>query len=350
MKPQIERLFALYQALPRIESQAKTLIELAKLENVIQAYELQGEPSDSQRRQMQRDLDSLSDALKQALKSEIDKKPKKYYLPASANMDKTDSSTAMLLLLAESFLKKVAPKDLLENAKWLFDGANNQLEANKKVKNWRKRIYFKPLQDEFKGIKPEDELTIYQALQQDEPFKIIYHSQQHDEEREYRAYPVKIVIEPHCRLLILENPTHKDTITFLFHRIKHAEIIKNFNDFPDRVNLNLDKIEQELPKHTESMFSRQQLDLTLQVAQHERYIIEDAPVFANYEKSQVSIEDDEVEFSISKVFVSYSVLNYLIAHADLIYVAEPEELRDRVVEQLESGLNRYGYFEEMEDE
>ena len=60
MKPQIERLFALYQALPRIESQAKTLIELAKLENVIQAYELQGEPSDSQRRQMQRDLDSLS--------------------------------------------------------------------------------------------------------------------------------------------------------------------------------------------------------------------------------------------------------------------------------------------------
>lgn len=350
MKPQIERLFALYQALPRIESQAKTLIELAKLENVIQAYELQGEPSDSQRRQMQRDLDSLSDALKQALKSEIDKKPKKYYLPASANMDKTDSSTAMLLLLAESFLKKVAPKDLLENAKWLFDGANNQLEANKKVKNWRKRIYFKPLQDEFKGIKPEDELTIYQALQQDEPLKIIYHSQQHDEEREYRAYPVKIVIEPHCRLLILENPTHKDTITFLFHRIKHAEIIKNFNDFPDRVNLNLDKIEQELPKHTESMFSRQQLDLTLQVAQHERYIIEDAPVFANYEKSQVSIEDDEVEFSISKVFVSYSVLNYLIAHADLIYVAEPEELRDRVVEQLESGLNRYGYFEEMEDE
>ena len=350
MKPQIERLFALYQALPRIESQAKTLIELAKLENVIQAYELQGEPSDSQRRQMQRDLDSLSDALKQALKSEIDKKPKKYYLPASANMDKTDSSTAMLLLLAESFLKKVAPKDLLENAKWLFDGANNQLEANKKVKNWRKRIYFKPLQDEFKGIKPEDELTIYQALQQDEPLKIIYNSQQHDEEREYRAYPVKIVIEPHCRLLILENPTHKDTITFLFHRIKHAEIIKNFNDFPDRVNLNLDKIEQELPKHTESMFSRQQLDLTLQVAQHERYIIEDAPVFANYEKSQVSIEDDEVEFSISKVFVSYSVLNYLIAHADLIYVAEPEELRDRVVEQLESGLNRYGYFEEMEDE
>lgn len=187
MKSQIERLFALYQALPRIESQAKTLIELAKLENVIQAYELQGEPNDSQRRQIQRDLDSLSDALKQALKSEIDKKPKKYYLPASANMDTTDSSTAMLLLLAESFLKKVAPKDLLENAKWLFDGANNQLEASKKVKNWRKRIYFKPLQDEFKGIKPEDELTIYQALQQDEPLKIIYHSQQHDEEREYRA-------------------------------------------------------------------------------------------------------------------------------------------------------------------
>lgn len=350
MKSQIERLFALYQALPRIESQAKTLIELAKLENVIQAYELQGEPNDSQRRQIQRDLDSLSDALKQALKSEIDKKPKKYYLPASANMDTTDSSTAMLLLLAESFLKKVAPKDLLENAKWLFDGANNQLEANKKVKNWRKRIYFKPLQDEFKGIKPEDELTIYQALQQDEPLKIIYHSQQHDQEREYRAYPVKIVIEPYCRLLILENPTHKDTMTFLFHRIKHAEIIKNFNEFPDSVKLNLDKIEQELPKHTESMFSRQQLDLTLQVAQHERYIIEDAPVFANYEKSQVSIEDDEVEFSISKVFVSYSVLNYLIAHADLIYVAEPEKLRDRVVEQLESGLNRYGYFEESEDE
>lgn len=350
MKSQIERLFALYQALPRIESQAKTLIELAKLENVIQAYELQGEPNDSQRRQIQRDLDSLSDALKQALKSEIDKKPKKYYLPASANMDTTDSSTAMLLLLAESFLKKVAPKDLLENAKWLFDGANNQLEASKKVKNWRKRIYFKPLQDEFKGIKPEDELTIYQALQQDEPLKIIYHSQQHDEEREYRAYPVKIVIEPHCRLLILENPTHGDTMTFLFHRIKHAEIIKNFNEFPDRVNLNLDKIEQELPKHTESMFSRQQLDLTLQVAPHERYIIEDAPVFANYEKSQVSIEDDEVEFSISKVFVSYSVLNYLIAHADSIYVGEPEELRDRVVEHLERGLERYGYFEESEDE
>ena len=346
MKSQIERLFALYQALPRIESQAKTLIELAKHENVIQAYELQGEPNDSQRRQIQRDLDSLSDALKQVLKSEIDKKPKKYYLPASANMDTTDSSTAMLLLLAESFLKKVAPKDLLENARWLFDAANNQLEANKKVKNWRKRIYFKPLQDEFKGIKPEDELTIYQALQQDEPLKIIYHSQQHDEEREYRAYPVKIVIEPHCRLLILENPTHKGTITFLFHRIKHAEIIKNFNDFPDRVNLNLDKIEKELPKHTESMFSRQPLDLKLHIAEHARYLIEDAPIFANYEKSQVSIEDDEVEFSISKVFVSYSVLNYLIAHADLIYVAEPEKLRDRVVEQLESGLNRYGYFEE----
>ena len=350
MKTQLERLFALYQALPRVETRAKTLLELTQHENVIQAYELQGEPSDSQRRQIQRDLDSLSDALKQALKSEIDKKPKKYYLPASANMDKTDSSTAMLLLLAESFLKKVAPKDLLENAKWLFDGANNQLESSKKVKNWRKRIYFKPLQDEFKGIKPEDELTIYQALQQDEPLKIIYHSQQHDEEREYRAYPVKIVIEPHCRLLILENPTHGDTMTFLFHRIKHAEIIKNFNEFPDRVRLNLDKIKKELPKHTESMFSRQPLDLKLHIAEHARYLIEDAPIFANYEKSQVSIEDDEVEFSISKVFVSYSVLNYLIAHADLIYVAEPEELRDRVVEQLESGLNRYGYFEESEDE
>ena len=145
MKSQIERLFILYQALPRIESQAKTLIELAKHENVIQAYELQGEPSDSQRRQMQRDLDSLSDALKQVLKSETDKKPKTYYLPPSANMDKTDSGTAMLLLLAESFLKKVAPKDLLENARWLFDSANNQLEVEKKINNWRKRIYFKPL-------------------------------------------------------------------------------------------------------------------------------------------------------------------------------------------------------------
>jgi|GEM_PF-1583280 len=350
MKSQIERMFALYQALPRIESQAKTLIELAKHENVIQAYDLQGKPSDSQRRQMQRDLDSLSDALKQGLRAEIHKKPNTYYLPSLANLDKTDSGTAMLLLLAESFLKKVAPKDLLENARWLFDSANNQLEVEKKINNWRKRIYFKPLQAEFEGIKPEDELTIYQALQQDEPLKIIYHSQQHDEEREYRAYPVKIVIEPHCRLLILENPTHGDTMTFLFHRIKHAEIIKNFNEFPDRVRLNLDKIEKELPKHTESMFSRQTLDLKLHIAEHKRYLIEDAPIFANYEKSQVSIEDDEVEFSISKVFVSYSVLNYLIAHADLIYVAEPEELRDRVVEQLESGLYRYGYFEESEDE
>lgn len=350
MKSQIERLFALYQALPRIESQAKTLIELAKHENVIQAYELQGEPNDSQRRQIQRDLDSLSDALKQALKSEIDKKPKSIIYRRQRIWIQLIAAQQCYCYWQKVFLKKVAPKDLLENAKWLFDGANNQLEASKKVKNWRKRIYFKPLQDEFKGIKPEDELTIYQALQQDEPLKIIYHSQQHDEEREYRAYPVKIVIEPHCRLLILENPTHGDTMTFLFHRIKHAEIIKNFNEFPDRVRLNLDKIEKELPKHTESMFSRQPLDLKLHIAEHERYLIEDAPIFANYEKSQVSIEDDEVEFSISKVFVSYSVLNYLIAHADLIYVAEPEELRDRVVEQLESGLNRYGCFEESEDE
>ena len=144
MKTQLERLFALYQALPRVENRAKTLLELTKHENVIQAYDLQGKPSDSQRRQMQRDLDSLSDALKQGLRAEIHKKPNTYYLPSLANLDKTDSGTAMLLLLAESFLKKVAPKDLLENARWLFDSANNQLEVEKKINNWRKRIYFKP--------------------------------------------------------------------------------------------------------------------------------------------------------------------------------------------------------------
>jgi len=51
---------------------------------------------------------------------------------------------------------------------------------------------------------------------------------------------------------------------------------------------------------------------------------------------------------LSCLFQVESGVNYLIAHADLIYVAEPEELRDRVVEQLESGLYRYGNYEKDE--
>ena len=150
----------------------------------------------------------------------------------------------------------------------------------------------------------------------------------------------------HCRLLILENPKHKDTMTFYSIGLNTRKLSKTLNEFPDRVRLNF-KTNRWLPKHTESMVVV--IDLKLHIAEHERYMIEDAPS-SLLRKSQVSIEDDEVEFSISKVFVSYSVLNYLIAHADLILCGWAWRLRDRVVEQLENVDNRWQVFLKSEDE
>lgn len=349
MSHQVQRIFTLYKALSRSPSQAKTVNELAINQNIIDAYDLNGTPTSTQSRQIRRDLIELEEAL--GLENDSLKVPSRtnanaYYLPPTATLDKTDDSSAMLLLLAESFLKKVAPKDLLANAQWLFDNASKQLEKNNHFKDWRKRIYFKPLQTEFAGLKAEDELKIYQALQHGSPLKITYHSQQHDEEREYRAFPVKIVVEPHCRLLILENPTYNDTMTFLFHRIRKVEIIEKVSDMPDRVKVDLDKIDKELPKHTESMFSYEPLDLVLQVAEGERYLIEDADAFANYEKSSQVLDDGDLEFTISNVLVSASILDYLVANSEAIYIDLPEDLHTRVVERLEGGLTRHGYFEE----
>ncbi|VWX29886.1 conserved hypothetical protein [Moraxellaceae bacterium 17A] len=339
--PLLKQILTLYKALPKEQNHAITITQLLAKAEVKLAYEIEGLPTEAQRKMVLRHLNKLHEELDVQKQEAARAKANTYYLEKSTNIDYISNNTAMLLILAESFLKVLAPKDILLESQSLFEKAHKQLIKNKKIINWQKRLIFSLDKESQYPVSQEIETLIYQALANDEPLSISYLSQARDSIRKYEGYPLKLVVTPHKRLLILENKAHEDTMTFLLHRIKSAEIIDGLKT-PNRVKIDIDQINDEIERHTQALWSQSPEQITLSVPIKLRYLLEDNPLFIKYLKSPMGVEDEYLQYTMKNVFITYSIIDFLVANAFNVFVVEPDGLQQEVIERLQLGLEFYG--------
>lgn len=337
----LRQMIALYQALPRKNEKAISISELLEKDAIQLLYGRDTDSVEALRKKLIRHLDQLAEYFEDDLVKDTTSNKNTYYLKSSASLEDLNVNTAMLLILAESFLKLTAPKELLADSQSLFENAHAKLDNKAMLNNWRKRLYFSLDKNLQYPVAEDVEMTIYQALKNDSPLRLTYHSQKHDEARHYEGYPVKLMITPYERLLILENPKYNDTQTFLLHRIQRAEIIEGVR-VPDRVKIDLEDVEEDIERHTQALLYQEPMDITLFVATEFRYMIEDNPLFFKYLRKPKMTEDGYQAYPMKQVYITMSILDFLVANAKTVWVSEPKWLQDDIINRLKQGIKNYG--------
>lgn len=339
----LNQIFALYQALPRDESKAITITELMKKNSIQTAYGITTTSEEAQRKKLIRHLNQLENYFGTNLIKNDDSNHNTYYLAPSASLEDLSGNTAMLLVLAESFLKIVAPQELLQESQGVFENAHKYLAKKSQFQNWRKRLYF--ILDEIEKypqftVNETVEVTIYQALRDNSPLKISYIKTGENETKIHKGYPLKLVVTPYQRLLILDSEQHVDTVTFAMHRIQQAEIMDGL-DTPEDMKLDVHKIEQNIERHTQVMWEVEPIDLEISVPSKLCYLITDNPLFLKYNPVAMLLADDYQQYEIKQVFVTMAVMDFLVANGGKVFVSEPEWLQDDIITQLKQGIKNY---------
>lgn len=332
MSNQMKQLFTLYHALPRAPKHAVTIQQLMQ-DTTIQAEYDSSAQRDSIRKKISRHLDELSDLLSVSLEVK-DTSPKTYRLPESAYLDHHSPHAALMMLIADNFLTKILPQSSYEHVAGLFSHAKKQLEKHTKLKNWQSRIYYDNMTGkEVKGTPIHVEQKIYDALLEDKPISVQYLGQGQDESREFKGYPLKLVVRPFDRMLIMDNPKYNDTLTLLLHRIQQVVILDGF-DIPERVKIDLK--DMNISAHTEYQYDYEPICLKLMVDQSCQYLVTDNPLFNTV---NTVIDDDAI--TITDILWSESLLDFLMVNADSVFVLSPLDLQMQVKNCLADGLRNY---------
>lgn len=340
------QIFTLYQALPRQADKAISIKELLQKPSIAQAFAKQNESisDNAQEKKLIRCLDELGDILHQQLIKQTVGKKNMYHLTSSASFEPMDADTAMLLVLAESFLRVIAPT-LLESRHGVFDKAYQQIAKSHQLQNWQKRLYF--TLDELEqypqfAVDNKVETVVFQALRENSPLKIDYIKTGSTKIKEHKGYPLKLVVTPHQRLLILDSEQWNDTVTFALHRIVTAEIMDGL-DVPDDMQLDVAQIEQNIERHTQVMWRVKPIDLVVSVPVALQHLISENPLLIKYQPVAISTKDDYQQFKLSQVLVTRAVMDFFVANAKNVWVSEPEWLQDDIINQLQAGLEHYGF-------
>ena len=249
----------LFKALPKIPEKPITITELLEKPSIRQAYQIDTAKNiDSIRKTIKRHLNKLSDKLGKDLiinfKGEGNGKADTYQLTSTAKLNGISDKANLMLLLAGSFLSKILPKSDYNEIETLLQQAESRLNDDVRIQHWRKRIDFAYNKVELYQVNADIENTIYQALLDDSRLAIDYIKKGQSEVRTHTGFPLKIVVSPMKRMLIIDNPNHNGTLTLDFHRIQAIRVVEATVTTP-RVDIDLDNLSQKIDQHIQPVYN-----------------------------------------------------------------------------------------------
>ncbi|MCY6411835.1 WYL domain-containing protein [Acinetobacter sp. VNH17] len=327
---QVNRILNLYHCLPRFPLKP---CPMDQLKTEIQAWYNDEIDEQSIRKAIKRDLSKLEKILVTGKLHIIPKKgnrPSEYYLSEDASIEKISSELALVLVMANDYLRQYLPYQVYEKVEGFFKSATMQLEQNTQLKDWPNRIRFVPasyypltLEDGNDAVE-----NIYTALLEQSWMQCEYRREGELKKRQYMLKPHGIIQDGHKQYLMaskLEGQRGK-LKTFNMQRFDKAIIDKK-----ERIAINIDTFDLdelvEAKEHEDAYFEREELLIKLRCENDLEDELQSYPIDVDQE---IIYQNDEHFILEAKCIITTSLLNWFIEKSHSIQVIEPRELFEKV--------------------
>jgi len=348
-----ERLFALYQCLPRSEADAMSLTE------PMVGY---GDDSDNfanERKNLENDLIALnqtfndifySDALVRvpAWGENISGQTARFYIEPSFSIDIINEQTVFFWEMLDKYTANYLPVSFKQNItdKLTQLGRHNKDGFHQsKLGQWQDYLITLPSIVQAPTLNDDVMASIHQALLNRLQLKISYQNKWHGSPTERVIYPKGLIFIDNMIYLTGFNPTDdhiddevllKAHRNFAVNRITEAGVIdKPIPDWAGRDIFSLDNL-NKLGKLEPT--DNVQIKLVLRVQKYACQHLFERPLSQG---QQITVIDSTWNQVSATVANTLRLQDWLVSMSQLAVVVEPNELKTVILERLKSGLELY---------
>ena len=348
-----ERLFALYQCLPRDKNQAISLSELMKSYGQNPASYL------NERKNLENDLIALhqlfnnifySDALVRipAWGQNISGQTARYYIEPSFSIDVQDKESLFFWEMLNNYTAHYLPTEVRKSITNKLTQVRRQDKAkyhNTPLGQWHQHLVTLPSVLQAPSLNKEVLESVHQALLHSKQLRINYFKKWSQTPVERVIYPKGIVFIDNMMYLTGFNPV-EDSIddnkllkahrNFAMTRIKSAYVMdKNIPDWVNSDGLSLESLKQlgklELTENTE-------VKLVLKVQKYACQHLYERPLSKDQRIEVIDTTWNKVTATVSN---TQRLQDWLVSMSQLAVVIEPKQLKTTILERLQSGIALY---------
>ena len=351
----LERLFALYQCLPRSEADAMSLTEL------MVGY---GDDSDNfanERKNLENDLIALnqtfndifySDALVRvpAWGENISGQTARFYIEPSFSIDIINEQTVFFWEMLDKYTANYLPVSFKQNItdKLTQLGRHNKDGFHQsKLGQWQDYLITLPSIVQAPTLKNDVMASIHQALLNRLQLKISYQNKWHGSSAERVIYPKGLIFIDNMIYLTGFNPTDdhiddevllKAHRNFAVNRITEAVVIDK--PVPDWVGRDVFSLEHLNKFGKLEPTDNVQIKLVLRVQKYACQHLYERPLSQDQQITMIDNTWNQVSATVAN---TQRLQDWLVSMSQLAVVVEPSELKTVILERLQSGIELYGY-------
>lgn len=255
-----------------------------------------------------------------------------------------DDHTALGFCLADAFLQSLMPPDTVRTLRPFVEEAGRYLTKHRHAAagKWQGKIHVFPqgMRRRAPSIRPEVRETVYRALLEEKPLRLMHLSRGKREASEFVISPIGLVVRDYLIYLYGLTREKKQILSFALNRSQSAEILVDavFEKPPAGFALADHENLVSMP-----IKGSPRLNLKLRIGSNSAYSLRECPL-AN---RQVLIDDPEnTEGSILSAEVPNTVelRQWIRSLGPNAEVLEPSFLRNEMAEEVASLARRYGCF------
>ncbi|WP_372885593.1 helix-turn-helix transcriptional regulator [Psychrobacter sp.] len=347
------RLFALYQCLPRSEADAMSLTEL------MQNYGDDADNYINERKNLENDLIGLnqifndifySDALIRvpAWGNNISGKTAQFYIEPSFSIDIINEQTVFFWEMLDKYTANYLPVSFKQG----ITDKLTQLRRQDKdsfhqspLGQWQDHLITLPSIVQAPKLDRDVLASIHQALLQNDPLHISYQNKWEGQPTQRVVYPKGLIFIDNMIYLTGFNPVDdhidEDVLlkahrNFAVNRIIEAAIIdKPIPDWVGRDVFSLENLRQ-IGKLEPTIDS--QIKLVLKVQKYACQHLYERPLSTDQKITKIDGNWNQVRATVAN---TYRLQDWLVSMSQLSVVIEPLELKEVILERLESGMQLY---------
>lgn len=253
-----------------------------------------------------------------------------------------DDHTALAFQLADTFLQSMLPPDTVYALRPFVDEAGRHLAKRRRVAagKWKEKIHVFPqgMRRQAPRISAEIRETVYRALLDEKPLRLLHLSRGKQEASEFVISPLGLVIRGYLIYLYGLTKEKKQVLSFALNRMQHAEILQG--ETFDKPAADFSLAEHE---HLVSMPIKgsSRLNLKLRIGANVAYSLRECPLDG---RQTLSPDPDFPEGYIVSADVPNTVelRQWIRSLGPNAEVMEPKFLRTEIAEEIASLAQRYG--------
>ena len=320
----IARQWELLKGLPS-SGQGKTTAELAQM--------LSDGGFDVSKRQVERDMLSLSEAFALDCNDETSPQRWRWVQGASADLPGLSSTEALSLRLVEETVRPLLPASLLQALEPRFEQAAKKLDSldgTAVVNKWLTQVRSVPAYQTLlpPPILPAALANVQEALLADETVEVDYLGMGAKAASTYHLHPLALVVRGPVTYLVATASDYPDVRLYALHRIQRAARTYELRRKP--VGFDLDAY---IATGALQFGNGESLQIEAKISPYLARVLNETPLSADQR-----IEDDRLT---ATVLDTWQLKWWILGQGDGIEILQPAGLRTEIAEALNLAANQY---------